>query len=150
MARVKEPLKTSTELKTFMAVSAMLKEEAAGIQFVSGTGKRKSQAQRDWKEKQALLEQRKRYESKFSAMGERCSSYFKTNPDATFMRMKEGHMRNGQLKPGHNIEIAVNSEYIIGLEVFSDCTDVRPLRPTLDALSRRHQARYEDVAVDAD
>jgi hypothetical protein len=27
-------------------------------------------------------------------------SFSKTDPDATFMRMKEDHMRNGQLKPG--------------------------------------------------
>ena len=31
------------------------------------------------------------------------------------MRMKEDHMRNGQLKPAYNLQIAVNSEYITGL-----------------------------------
>src|SRR5690625_6356918 len=31
------------------------------------------------------------------------SSYSKTDPDATFMRMKDDHMRNGQLKPGYNV-----------------------------------------------
>ena len=53
-------------------------------------------------------------------MGEGRNSYSKTDPDATFMRMKEDHMRNGQLKPGYNVQIAVNSEYITGLEAFSD------------------------------
>ena len=38
-------------------------------------------------------------------------------------------MRNGQLKPGYNVQIAVNSEYITGLEAFPDRTDVRTLRP---------------------
>ncbi len=52
------------------------------------------------------------YEQMLSTMGEGRNSYFKTNPDATFMRMKEDHMRNGQLKPGYNVQIAVNSEYI--------------------------------------
>ena len=56
------------------------------------------------------------------------SSCSKTDPDATFMRMKEDHMRNGQLKPGYNVQIAVNSEYITGLEAFPDRTDVRTLR----------------------
>ena len=51
-------------------------------------------------------------------MGEGRNSYAKTDEDATFMRMKEDHMRNGQLKPGYNVQIAVNSEYITGIEAF--------------------------------
>ena len=111
--------------------------------FVRGTGKRKSQAQRDWEERQSLLERWERYEAMLSTMGEGRNSYSKTDPDATFMRLKEDHMRNGQLKPGYNVQIAVNSEYITGLEAFSDRTDVRTLRPMLEKLSQRHQARYE-------
>lgn len=65
------------------------------------------------------------------------------------MRMKEDHMRNGQLKPGYNVQIAVNSEYITGLEAFPDRTDVRTLRPMLEKLSQQHQARYEEVVADA-
>ena len=94
-------------------------------------------------EKQALLERWER------TVEEGRSSYSKTDPDATFMRMKEDHMRNGQLKPEYNVQIAVNSEYITGLEAFSDRTDVRTLRPMLDTLSRRHQTRYEEVMADA-
>ena len=41
-----------------------------------------------------------------STMGEGRNSCSKTDPDATFMRMKEDHMRNGQLKPGYNVQIA--------------------------------------------
>ena len=49
-------------------------------------------------------------------MGDTRNSYSKTDPDATFMRMKDDHMRNGQLKPAYNVQIAVNSEYITGVE----------------------------------
>ena len=42
-------------------------------------------------------------------MGPSRNSYSKTDPDATFMRMKEDHMRNGQLKPTYNVQIAVNA-----------------------------------------
>ena len=63
------------------------------------------------------------YEEMRATMGEGRNSYSKTDPDATFMRMKEDHMRNGQLKPGYNVQIAVNSEYITGVEAFSDRTD---------------------------
>lgn len=63
--------------------------------------------------------------------------------------MKEDHMRNGQLKPGYNAQIAVNSEYITGLEVFSDRSDVKTLRPMLNTLSRWHKVGYEEVVADA-
>ena len=55
-------------------------------------------------------------------MGEDRNSYSKTDHDATFMRMKEDHMRNGQLKPAYNVQIAVNSEYITGIDAFSNRT----------------------------
>ena len=149
LARVKEQLKILTGLTTSAAVRSLLKAEAEGIEFVSGKGKRKSQAQREWEAKKALLERWEKYEEMLSTMGQGRNSYSKTDPDATFMRMKEDHMRNGQLKPGYNVQIAVNSEYITGIEAFSDRTDVRTLRPMLNTLSRWHQARYEEVVADA-
>ena len=43
--------------------------------------------------------------SKKEILGER-NSYSKTDPEATFMMMKEDHMKNGQLKPGYNVQIS--------------------------------------------
>ena len=37
--------------------------------------------------------------------------------------MKEDHMRNGQLKPGYNMQIAVNSEYITGVAAYPNRSD---------------------------
>ena len=34
------------------------------------------------------------------------NSFSKTDNDATFMRLKEDHMRNGQLKPAYNVQIS--------------------------------------------
>lgn len=48
---------------------------------------------------------------------------------------EEYHMRNGQLKPKYNVQIAINSEYITGFYVFSDRTDVRTLYLILSTLS---------------
>jgi len=48
---------------------------------------------KDWKEK---LE---KYKEHLEIIGEHRNSYSKTDHDATFMRMKEDHMKNGQLKP---------------------------------------------------
>ena len=62
--------------------------------------------------------------------------YSKTDPDATFMRMKDDHMGNGQLKPGYNVQIAVNSEYITGIDIFSNRTDYGTLIPFLRHLEK--------------
>ena len=58
-------------------------------------------------------------------------------------------MRNGQLKAGYNVQLAVNSEYITGMEVFSNRTDVGTLRPFLRKLELAHKQRYEEVTADA-
>ncbi len=41
------------------------------------------------------------------------NSYSKTDTDATFMRMKEDHMKNGQLKPAYNVQLS-QSQSICG------------------------------------
>jgi transposase len=41
------------------------------------------------------------------------SSYSKTNIDASFMRMKDDYMKNGQLKPGYNLQVSSNNQYIL-------------------------------------
>ena len=54
--------------------------------------------------------------------------------DATFMRMKEDHMKNGQLKPGYNVNVATCCEYIIGSYISPDCTDTKTLIPFMNQL----------------
>ena len=51
------------------------------------------------------------------------SSYSKTDPDATFMRMKDDHMKNGQLKPGYNIQIGTSDQFIINYTIHQSSTD---------------------------
>ena len=78
------------------------------------------------------------YEKSLVIMGDSRNSYSKTDLDATFMRMKDDHMKNGQLKPAYNVQIAANSEYITGVEVFSNRTDFGTLVPFLKTLQRKH------------
>ncbi|MDU1316361.1 hypothetical protein [Anaerococcus hydrogenalis] len=54
-----------------------------------------------------------KYQNQLKIMGEHRNSYSKTDHDATFMRMKEDHMRNGQLKAAYNIQISSASGFII-------------------------------------
>lgn len=58
-------------------------------------------------------------------------------------------MRNGQLKPAYNVQIAVNSEYITGVDVFSNRTDFGTLAPFLKHLQRQHKHKYTEVTADA-
>ena len=149
LGKVKEQVCRETGKTSLGALQAHLDAMAEGICFVHGSGRRKSGEQRQWEKLSELLKRWKAYEEQLSIMGEGRNSYSKTDPDATFMRMKEDHMRNGQLKPGYNVQIAVNSEYITGLEVFSDRSDVKTFKPFMRRLEQFHQARYEEVVADA-
>nr|WP_307584485.1 hypothetical protein [Paenibacillus wynnii] len=55
-----------------------------------------------------LLPRQLKYEQYQMLLGDR-NSFSKTDRDATFMRMKEDHMRNGQLKPGYNVQIGTET-----------------------------------------
>jgi len=60
------------------------------------------------------------------------NSYSKTDPDATFMRMKDDHMRNGQLKPGYNVQISSSSQFIIHYSLHQTTNDLHTLKPHLE------------------
>lgn len=77
------------------------------------------------------------------------NSYSKTDVDATFMHMKEDYMRNGQLKPGYNIQIGVEGEYIVGLGAFSNRTDVQTLIPFLNRIGSHSKRIFERIIADA-
>ncbi len=68
------------------------------------------------------------YEQKEQVLGTR-NSYSKTDTDATFMRMKEDHMKNGQLKPGYNVQISTNNQFIVNYSIHQNPTDTKTLIP---------------------
>jgi len=73
-----------------------------------------------------------KYEQQEKIIGTSCrNSYSKTDPDATFMRMKDDHMRNGQLKPGYNVQISTNSQYIASYSIHQNTNDTGTLIPHL-------------------
>ena len=124
-----------------------LKEEE-GIEFVHGCGKRKSQLQRSIETLEEYMGKLKEYNQKIYQCGDR-NSYSKTDPDATFMRMKEDHMMNGQLKPAYNLQHGVDSEYITWLDVTQRATDTRTLIPFLKDMEDHLPFRYCDIVADA-
>lgn len=78
-----------------------------------------------------LLPRLQKYEHHQEVLGDR-NSYSKTDPDATFMRMKEDHMLNGQLKPGYNVQIGTENQFILGYSLHQRPTDTRCLKPHLE------------------
>ncbi|MCK9860875.1 IS1182 family transposase, partial [Paenibacillus sp. ATY16] len=78
-----------------------------------------------------LLPRLQKYEGQQETLGNR-NSFSKTDTDATFMRMKEDHMRNGQLKPGYNVQIGTEDQFILSYSIHQRPTDTRCLKPHLD------------------
>ena len=88
--------------------------------------------------KKDSLPRKKKYEEAFRTLDGR-NSYSKTDPDATFMRMKEDAMRNGQLKPGYNIQIGTENRYIEGFTIHPNPTDTKTLIPHLKHLEKNSE-----------
>lgn len=116
--------------------------------FVHGRGKRKSELQRDIETLGEMLEKKAKYEGYQATFGGR-NSFSKTDPDATFMHLKEDHMRNAQLKPAYNLQLAVEGEYITGLDISSERSDQLTLIPLLEKMERDLGCSYGDVTADA-
>ena len=122
------------------------KKEESGIAFVYGKGHHKSGLQKAIETINSWLERLKRYNLDIHICGDR-NSYSKTDRDATFMHMKEDHMKNGQLKPGYNVNVATVSEYIVGNYISADRTDTKTLIPFLEKLCKKNPVKR--VVVDS-
>ena len=77
------------------------------------------------------------------------NSYSKTDTDATFMRMKEDHMKNGQLKPGYNWQISTNDQYIVDYSIHQTTADTTTLARHLDGHKEQYGQYPEVVTADA-
>jgi len=90
----------------------------------------------------------KEYNEKEQILGER-NSYSKTDPDATFMRMKEDYMKNGQLKPGYNLQISTSNQYILHYSLHHNPTDTQTLIPHLEGFEKAYNTLPEELTADA-
>ena len=121
--------------------------ENLNIQKVHGKGKRKSKEQILLEKAKSYTERFEKYTNYLEILGER-NSFSKTDKDATFMRMKEDYMRNGQLKPGYNLQIGVISEYIASYEIFHNPSDSKTLIPFLEKIKSQN-IEIQNVVADA-
>lgn len=124
------------------------KARKENLTFVSGRGHKKEQLQKDIEALEASLEKLKEYETKLHICGNR-GSYSKTDPDATFLHMKDDHMKNGQLKPGYNLQHAVNSGYIVMVGIFPNPGDTLTLKPFLEQMEESLSLRFKRLVADS-
>jgi transposase len=90
-----------------------------------------------------------KYEQQEKDLGQGRTSYSKTDRDATFMRMKDDHMRNGQLKPAYNVQISTNNQFIASYSIHQKTTDTTTLRSHLSQHIKNLGVKPSSVTADA-
>lgn len=88
------------------------------------------------------------YEDHLKVLGNR-NSYSKTDRSATFMRLKDDHMKNGQLKPAYNLQIGTKEQFITHFDFFSNPTDTLTMVPFFEGWEERYNAYPETTVADA-
>lgn len=123
-------------------------KQSENVVFVHGAGRRKTPLQKSIETLEDYLSRLKKYNKQLHVCGER-NSYSKTDNDATFMRMKEDAMGNGQLKPAYNLQHGVDSEYITWLTIGPQPTDTTTLIPFLKEAEEYLKFKYKNITADA-
>ena len=119
------------------------------VSFVYGKGNHKDILQKLTEKTEDWIAKYKQYIADIHICGDR-NSYSRTDHDATFMHMKEDHMRNGQLKPGYNVNVATSNEFIIGTYISPDRSDVQTLIPFMEQLTTTYSGHViEKTTVDS-
>lgn len=89
-----------------------------------------------------------KYENQLEILGER-NSYSKTDQDAVFMRLKDDHMQNGQLKPAYNTQISTEDQFITHYSIHQTAGDTTTLEAHLDGFEQQYGKQSKEVIADA-
>jgi transposase len=133
-----EKIDQESVLRTIKSIDKALK----GKQVDKKVKQKLNYARKKWPEN---LEN---YEHQEKILGNR-NSYSKTDPDATFMRMKEDHMLNGQLKPGYNWQISTENQCILGYTIHQTTNDTTTLASHMESLKENLGKMPETLVADA-
>jgi len=106
------------------------------------------QKQKQVRQLEEMADKLSEYNSHLETLGER-NSYSKTDKEATFMRMKEDAMNNGQTKPGYNLQIGTENQFITDFGFFPNPTDTLTMIPFLSSFSMRYNRQLKEVCADA-
>jgi len=99
-------------------------------------------AKRNWPQNMA------KYKKQQEILGSR-NSYSKTDPDATFMRMKDDHMMNGQLKAAYNWQISTSNQYIVNYDIYHNPTDTLTLPDHIDQYKKLYNETPDVLVADS-
>src|SRR5690554_6064852 len=89
-----------------------------------------------------------KYKEQQATFGDR-NSYSKTDKDDTFMRMKEDHMKNGQLKPAYNPQISTENQFITHVSIHQTPGDTTTLKSHMDGFEKAYQKQGKELVADA-
>lgn len=95
-----------------------------------------------------LLPRKQKYELQKQTFGER-KSFSKTDNDATFMRMKDDHMMNGQLKPGYKVQIGIENQFITNFSLHQRAGDPGCMFPHLELLEKHNRQKPKAIIADS-
>lgn len=119
-----------------------INEALKGKEIAPKVRQKLTYAKKNWPEK---LDE---YEEREKQMAGR-NSLSKTDPDATFMRMKEDHMLNGQLKPGYNVQASTEKQYIVDYTLGQTTTDTTLMKGHIDDFIASYGQPPETLTADA-
>jgi transposase len=127
--KVKHTIRTIEDAIKDTPVSKKIKQKLAYVK------KKYPEKLEEYKQKEELLAGR--------------NSYSKTDPDATFMRMKEDHMKNGQLKPAYNVQLSTNNQIITNYDIYPNPADTLTLPHHMDSFKKLYGQTPETITTDA-
>ena len=114
--------------------------------------KLKEPTKKQMKELQKLQDEHlpklEKYEKDLKILGNR-NSYSKTDQDATFMRLKDDHMQNGQLKPAYNTQISTENQFITHVSIHQTPGDTTTLESHLTGFEKTYEKQSKEVVADA-
>lgn len=143
------PHHLSAEFLEELALIWRRQAELEDTVFVHGIGKRKGAWQKAIETIEGYAVRERKYATYLDILGSTRNSFSKTDPDATFMRLKDDHMRNSQLKAAYNVQLGTESEYVVGIDVSSERTDVQTFIPFLERIKRNYARTFLEAVADA-
>jgi hypothetical protein len=136
--------------ETLAEIAGELRQSLAELPAPKTKEEKKARRQKEKGVKQIgqMSEKLSEYDRHMETLGER-NSYSKTDPDATFMRMKEDAMNNGQTKPGYNLQIGTENQFITDFGFFHNPNDTGTMIPFLTSFSDRYAHMPKECCADS-
>lgn len=139
---------TPAELKDIVEeLNGALEKKTAGPETKEGNEAHRQQ-KKQLKQLREHADKLDEYDEKLQIFGKR-NSYSKTDHDATFMRMKEDAMKNGQTKPGYNLQIGTENQFILDFKLFQCPGDPFTMIPFFDSFGSRYNRLPKTVVADS-